>query len=73
MRPQLRISNSGLLRAKLAMLQARYDYGARSGSIYRVIKELEREIAKIEHSKPPLDRSFIQNNWPMKLKRRSNR
>jgi len=36
-----RISNSGLLRAKLAMLQARYDYGACSGSIYKVIKELQ--------------------------------
>jgi hypothetical protein len=69
----MRISNSGLLRAKLAMLQARYDNGACSGSIYRVIKELQREIAWIEHRKQPIDRGFIQNNWPMGLKRRPKR
>ena len=66
-----RISNSGLLRAKLAMLQARYDYGACSGSIYKVIKELQREIAWLEHRKLPVDRGFIQTNWPMGLKRRN--
>ena len=69
----MRISNSGLLRAKLAMLQARYDNGACSGSIYRVIKELQREIAWLEHRKPPIDRGFIQTNWPMRLKRRGRK
>jgi hypothetical protein len=68
----MRISNSGQLRAKLSMLKARYDNGARSGSIYKVIKELQREIAVLEDRKPPIDRGHIKFNWPMGLKRRRN-
>jgi hypothetical protein len=69
----MRISDSSLLRAKLAMLQARYDHGACSGLIYKIIKELQHEIAWLEHRKPPIDRGHIQYNWPMGMGRRRNK
>jgi hypothetical protein len=69
----LRIVNSGLLRAQLDLLRARYDHGATSGSIYKIIKELEREIAWLEQRQPPKDPSFIQQAWPVKLKRKPPR
>jgi hypothetical protein len=69
----MRIINVGLLHARLAWLRARYDHGACSSSIYKVIKELEQQIAWLEHHKRPVDRSFLQQNWPMKHKRRSKR
>jgi hypothetical protein len=67
----MRIANAGTMRAMLALLKARYDNGAVSGGIYKQIKEIEREIAWLEHRKLPIDRSFIQQNWPMKHKRRT--
>jgi hypothetical protein len=36
-------------RSQLAMLRARYDDGAVSPAIYRVIRQLETEIAWYEH------------------------
>jgi hypothetical protein len=37
------------LRAELALLQARYDDGAVSQAIFSVIRELETELAWLEH------------------------
>ena len=63
--------NTGLLRARLALLRARYDHGAVSGSIYKCIKQLEADIAWLEHHELPIDRNFVRHCWPMKnLKRR---
>jgi hypothetical protein len=39
----------GRLRAQLAALRARYDDGAVSPAVYKVIRELEIELAWAEH------------------------
>lgn len=40
---------TSVLRAELTLLRARYDSGAVSAAIYKVIKELETDIAWAEH------------------------
>jgi hypothetical protein len=42
------------LRAELALLRARYDSGAVSPAIYRVIREIETALAWAEHRKQGL-------------------
>jgi hypothetical protein len=54
------------LRMEWQMLRARYDDGAMSPAIYNVIKELETDIAWLEHRRLPSDRVFLQTNWPMR-------
>jgi hypothetical protein len=66
----MRIMRVGVLKAQLAELCARSDDGARSGKLYQQILELRRAIARLEQRKQPIDRSFIQQAWPLKHKRR---
>ena len=41
-----------LLRSELEALWARYDGGAVSPAIYATIKQLEAEIARLDHQEP---------------------
>jgi hypothetical protein len=41
------------LRAELALLQARYDCGAVSLALYRIIRALEIELAWLEYRRQP--------------------
>ena len=40
---------SEILRGRLEQVRARYDHGAVPPSLYKAIKEMEREIAWTEH------------------------
>jgi hypothetical protein len=44
-----RLTKAQRLRAELAHLRARYDHGAVSPEMYSVIRELESELAWVEH------------------------
>jgi hypothetical protein len=43
-------STSQILRIRLAQVQARYDHGAIPPALYNAVKEMEREIAWVEHN-----------------------
>jgi hypothetical protein len=45
----VRLTKAQRLRAELAHLRARYDYGAVSPAVFEVIKEIETRVAWIEH------------------------
>jgi hypothetical protein len=63
----------GMLGARLAKLRAQSDDGARSNKIYQQILELRDELARLDKRKPPIDRSFYQQAWAIKLKRKDTR
>jgi hypothetical protein len=45
----IKLTKAQRLRAELAHLRARYDHGVVSPEVYGVIRELESELAWLEH------------------------